>query len=149
MGKFYFKPTREHYGLIKNELARQCNKKGEKIIIRDDLDGEWLWIDNSESLGELETGGKGFTKDRAALNLSVQRWWNDHKKNNFKVTPTLLMETMNGLAKSQLAQSQQVEQFATALNRHIPVYEGMRNEVAELKKTIKELRQEIRGMGKR
>jgi hypothetical protein len=93
---YYFKPTREHFGMIKNELARQCNKKGEKIIVRDDLDGEWFWIDDSEGMmGEMETGGKGLTKDRAKLNMEVQNWWNDMKKTDFKVTPSFLMEKLS------------------------------------------------------
>ena len=47
---YTFKVSREHYGLIKNDLARQCNKKGEKIRVKDNIEGEWLWIDDSESL---------------------------------------------------------------------------------------------------
>lgn len=93
---YYFKVVREHFGMIKNELARQCNDKGEKIVVRDTLDGEWFWIDDSTGmLGEMETGGKGFTKDRAQLNMEVQKWWNDMKKTGFKVTPTFLMEQLN------------------------------------------------------
>ena len=94
--KYYFKPVREHFGMIKNELARQCNERGEKILIRDTLDGEWFWVDDSTGmLGEMETGGKGFTKDRAALNMEVQNWWNDMKKTDFKVTPSFLLEKLN------------------------------------------------------
>ena len=93
--RYYFKPVREHFGMIKNELARQCNEKGEKIIVKDTLDGEWFWIDDSDGmLGEMETGGKGFTKDRARLNMEVQTWWNDMKKTNFKVTPSFLVEQL-------------------------------------------------------
>ncbi|HDK25987.1 MAG TPA: hypothetical protein ENG48_02690 [Candidatus Atribacteria bacterium] len=102
LGKIYFTVSREHYGLIRNELARQCNDKGEKIIIRDDLDGEWFWIDDSNGmLGEMETGGKGFTKSRAGLNLEVQNWWNDMKKTNFKVTPSFLMESLGKIVQVQ------------------------------------------------
>jgi hypothetical protein len=94
--KYLFKPTREHYGLIKNELARQCNKNKEKIIVRDNLDGEWLWVDDSEGmLGELETGGKGITKDRTLINQEVQNWFNDMKKTNFKITPSFIMNKLS------------------------------------------------------
>ena len=117
IGKPYFKPTREHYGMIKNELARQCNKKGEKIIIRDDLDGEWLWIDDSEGmLGELETGGKGFTKDRAGLNLDVQNWYNDHKRHNFKVTPSFILETINGVVQNQVVFDKNIKKHQKVLD---------------------------------
>ena len=93
LGKYIFKPSREHYGMIRNVLAQQCNKNGDKIKVSDELDGEWLWIDDSEGMfGELETGGKGITKDRAGLNRDVQHWFNDHKKHNFKVTPSYIQE---------------------------------------------------------
>lgn len=98
---YKFRPAREHYGLIKNDLAQQCNRKGEKLHISDDLDGEWLWIDDSLNLGELETGGKGVTKDRAVLNIGVQNWWNDHKKHDFKVTPSFIMESITGMIQVQ------------------------------------------------
>lgn len=97
MKRLPFKPAREHYGLIKNDLAVQCNRKGEKIYVRDDLEGEWLWIDDSYALGELETGGK-----KAMIrNVQVQKWWNDNKKHNFTVTPSFLMESISGLIQTQ------------------------------------------------
>lgn len=127
---FYFKPTREHYGLIKNELARQCNKNGEKIIIRDDLDGEWFWIDDSEGqLGELETGGKGFTKDRASLNLDVQKWYNDMKKTNFKVTPSFLLESIGGVVQNQMI-------FDKNIQLHQSVLEDMRDTLRKIQEKL-------------
>jgi hypothetical protein len=131
IGKPYFKPTREHYGMIKNELARQCNKKGEKIIIRDDLDGEWLWIDDSEGmLGELETGGKGFTKDRAGLNLDVQNWYNDHKRHNFKVTPSFILESINGVVQNQVV-------FDKNIVKHQKVLEEMSQTLKLIRESLK------------
>ena len=109
---YEFHPAREHYGLIKNDLAIQCNRKGEKIYIRDNKEGLWLWIDDSESLGELETGGK-----KALLrNIQVQRWWNDNKKYNFKVTPTFLMERMNQVTSNQIMFAQNIEKHMNILN---------------------------------
>lgn len=130
---YYFKPTREHFGMIKNELARQCNKSGEKIIVRDTLDGNWLWIDDSYSLGELETGGKGFTKDRTQLNMEVQNWYNDHKRHNFKVTPTFLLESINKVTQNQLMFNQNFES-------HVEAIQTLSSEVKKLKDVIKELK---------
>jgi predicted transcriptional regulator len=90
---YVFKPTREHYGLIKNDLAIQCNRNGEKIYIRDNLEGEWLWIDDSESLGELETGG---TK-ALVRNVQLQKWWNKKKENNFEIDDDYIKENMKKL----------------------------------------------------
>jgi len=145
LGKYLFKPAREHYGMIKNELARQCNEKGEKIIVRDDLDGEWLWIDDSEGmLGELETGGKGITKDRAGLNLEVQNWWNDNKEHNFKVTPSFLLESLKEQTQlfeitanqiSQVVNNQEI--FDKNISLHQEVLREIRDAIKELKEEIK------------
>lgn len=93
---YIFRPTREHYGLIKNDLAQQCNRNKEKIYIRDDVEGEWLWIDDSFQLGELETGGK----KAMARNVQLQNWWNDQKKHNFEVTPTFILNGFNEIQKT-------------------------------------------------
>jgi hypothetical protein len=131
--KYFFKPVREHFGMIKNELARQCNENGDKIIVRDTLDGEWLWIDDSTGMmGELETGGKGFTKDRAAQNMEVQNWYNDMKRTNFKVTPTFLMESINGVTQNQIM-------FDKNYQSHLKVIKKLGNAVDELRKEIKSL----------
>lgn len=128
--KYFFKPVREHFGMIKNELARQCNKNNEKIIVRDTLDGEWLWIDDSQGmLGELETGGKGFTKDRAAQNIEVQNWYNDMKETNFKVTPSFLLETFGKIAETQVLDKQNIRLHQKVLR--------------EMSETLKEIRDSL------
>lgn len=76
LGAYSFKTSREHYGMIKNELARQYNERGDKMIIRDDRGDGWLWIDDSLSLGELETNEPFVSKQ-------LQDWWNDAKANRF------------------------------------------------------------------
>jgi DNA-binding transcriptional ArsR family regulator len=130
LGKYLFKPTREHYSMIKNELARQYNDKGDKLIIKDDLDGEWLWIDDSESLNELETGGKGITKDRAGLNLNVQNWYNDMKKTNFEVTPTFLIEAIKGITANQIYMDRNTV-------KHFEVLENLNKAINELREELK------------
>jgi len=92
LSKYWFTTSREHYGMIKNELARQYNNKGEKLYIRDDK-GLWLWIDFSHSIHEIETN-----KPKESRN--VQNWLNDHKKHDFKVTPSFTLEAFGKVAKS-------------------------------------------------
>jgi hypothetical protein len=88
---------KEHYALIKNDLAIECNKKREKVHVSDEY-GEWLLIDDSLGQGgELENIGKKAFQ----TNIPMQRWWNDNKKHNFKVTPTFLMESISGLIQTQ------------------------------------------------
>jgi len=84
---YLFTTSREHYGQIKNELAKQYNDKGEKLYIRDDK-GIWMWIDDSHSLSELET-------NKPETSKRVQDWYNDMKKTNFEVTPSFLLENSN------------------------------------------------------
>ncbi|GAH64527.1 unnamed protein product, partial [marine sediment metagenome] len=88
---------KEHYALIKNDLAIEENKRGNIIRIKDDT-GEWLLIDDSlEQGGELETVGKKAYQ----TNIPMQKWWNDNKEHNFKVTPSFLLESINQVTKNQ------------------------------------------------
>lgn len=134
---YTFKPSREHYGIIKNDLAIQCNKSGEKIHIKDDLEGEWLWIDDSLQLGELETGGT-----RALLrNVQVQRWWNDQKKHNFQVTPSFLMESINGLIQAQQMNNDKLNYIAQNYASHVKIVEKLNRLLGEpkIRKHIKKI----------
>ena len=45
-GIYEFKVSREHYALMKNNLAIQCNKNKEKVYVYD-KEGLWFCIDNS------------------------------------------------------------------------------------------------------
>lgn len=88
---YEFTTSREHYGQIKNELAKQYNDKGEKLYIRDDK-GNWMWIDDSHALNELETNEPKVSKQ-------VQDWYNDWKKNNFDLTATDIKTAFMKLSK--------------------------------------------------
>jgi hypothetical protein len=79
---YKFTTLREHFALIKNELARQYNNKKEKLYIKDD-GGIWMWIDHSEGEHELES-------NEVILNKKIQDWYNDQKKTNFEVTPSFV-----------------------------------------------------------
>jgi len=130
---YQFTTSREHYGMIKNELARQYNDKKEKLFIKDN-EGIWLWIDDSHSLKELETNN---TKN----SRGVQNWWNKKKKNEFRVDDDYIQDgfkqTNNMIMKN-----------AEHLNFHA---ENMRSHVEAIKtlsETVKELREEIKNLSK-
>lgn len=122
---YIFKPVKEHYSMIKNELAKQYNRNNEKMIIRDDIEGEWLWIDDSDSLNELET--KNLVRSK-----QVQDWWNDNKKHDFKVTPSFLMESINKIVVNQ-------QIFDKNMSSHLEVLNKISNAIDDLNKTIKQL----------
>jgi len=88
---FEFSVQKEHYALIKNDLAIDHNKKG--IIMRiQDENGEWLLIDDSLGEGgELETTGKKAYEN----NKPLQEWWNIKKKYNFEVTDDFILKNIN------------------------------------------------------
>lgn len=132
--------NREHYALIKNDLAIEHNRKGETLHISDRF-GEWLLIDDSlEEGGELENIGKSAYR----TNIPMQKWWNNQKETGFKVTPQFILDGFNVLTNNQQAQTKDIKDFAIALNKHIPAYEGMEKRVAELVEAIKELKEQIR-----
>lgn len=98
---------KEHYAIVKNDLAKYQNSKG--VIMRiSDEEGEWLLIDDSlEQGGELETIGKKAFNN----NIMVQNWWNDNKKHNFEVTPSFLLETLFKLSQNQTNQSERMNEL--------------------------------------
>lgn len=122
---YKFKPLREHYSLVKNELARECNRNKEKIHIKD-INGEWLVVDFSYSEHELETIGKKAFDN----NIPLQKWWNDHKKHRFEVTPTFVLEAIDGVTKNQTM-------FAKNIEEHMQVLKDMR-------KTLKDIRDDLK-----
>lgn len=129
---FLFKPLvysvkKEHYALIRNDLAIDQNKKGIIMRIKDENGEEWLLIDDSlEQGGELETVGKKAYK----TNIPLQKWWIDHKENNFKVTPSFILNTMNGIQQNQLV-------FDKNMSSHLEVLKKLGTAVDELRKEIK------------
>lgn len=134
---YFFKPCREHYGMIKNELARQYNRKNEKMVIRD-TEGEWLWIDDSETLGELET-------NKLIVSKQMQDWWNNQKGTQFKVTPDFILNCF-AQTQSQLAETRtQLLEYRKQNQEHLKLIKqwqkdnvGWRkNETIKISKDIK------------
>jgi len=107
-----FESVKEHYSLIKNDLAIEHNKKG--IILRiSDEDGEWLLIDDSlEQGGELENVGK----KSLVTNNKMQRWWNEHKATNFDVTPNFILNSLAGLIQVQSMNAENIIKHQNVLD---------------------------------
>lgn len=126
---YTFSTSREHYAIIKNALAIQCNRNGEKIHVFDN--GErWLMVDDSLGQGgELETEGK----NALPVNKQMQDWWNDNKSHGFKVTPTFVMTAIN-------SQRQNLDYYAEHLKSHVASVQELGNSVRELTRVVKELK---------
>lgn len=132
---FNFKPLdftfeKEHYALIKNDLAKECNTKGEIIRISDEK-GEWLLIDDSLGKGgELENTGKS----AFPVSPKMQNWWNDQKKTNFEVTPTKTLEMINQVTQNQIMFAQNIESHIQAIKDISLAVNKLTQKVEELKK---------------
>lgn len=130
LSPYGIKPKREHYGMIRNDLAIQCNRNNEKIVIRDDKEGEWLWIDDSLGIGELETGGtKALVRSK-----QVQDWWNDKKENGFKVTDTFIMNSLAGLIQVQQMNADNIIKHQKVLDEMLLTLKLIQNDLK--KRTI-------------
>lgn len=135
---FEWEFRREHYALIKNGLAIEHNRKGEILRISDE-EGEWLLVDDSLGEGgELETIGKRALQN----NVHLQRWWNDQKNTKFEVTPSFILQTMNGIQKNQVV-------FDKNMASHLEVLKNIGESQRELAETIRTLREEIKNLKER
>ncbi len=132
-GIYEFKVSREHYALMKNNLAIQCNKDKEKIYVYD-KGGLWFCIDNSYNLDEAETLGNNAMID----NLGVQRYFNSHKATNFKVTPEFILECFS---KMFVINNKLEQQISSHLNL---IKEYRKENISWRKKKIKEIRKELK-----
>lgn len=122
---YKFTTSREHYGIIKNELARQYNDKKEKLSIKSEDGGIWLWIDDSLRLGELEN-------NEPVISRKVQNWWNDHRKHNFEVTPSFTLEAIKGLTENAVYNDRNII-------KHFEVLDKIGDKLDELGKAVKKL----------
>ncbi|GAH34208.1 unnamed protein product, partial [marine sediment metagenome] len=126
--QYRFSTSREHYGLVKNELARQYNDRKEKMIIRGEDGKTWLWIDDSKGLSEIETNEPNVSRQ-------VQNFWNDHKKHHFEATPSMVLgaikknaDHLEFHAKNMREHVQAVRDLGTGINKLVKVVEEMRRE---------------------
>ena len=92
---YKFKVSRQHYALIKNSLARQYDKEGNKLYCYTE-EGLWFIIDNSYNLHEAETvhGSTALTD-----NEKVQNWFNGLKET--PITPQQILQMQYNQTKYQ------------------------------------------------
>jgi len=141
----FLKPSRinfqkEHYALIKNDLAIEENRKGNIVRISDE-EGEWLLIDDSlEMGGELENVGKKAYK----TNIPMQKWWNDNKKHNFKVTPSFLLESIHQVTQNQSMFNQNFESHVKSIKQLGNSADANAKAIELLSDCILELKEELK-----
>ena len=129
---YRFTTSREHYGIIKNELARQYNDKKEKMHIKSEDGTIWMWIDDSKGLGELENCDP-------TINRKVQNYWNDHKDNNFKVDASFVLNGFDRLTKSIQQNADNLGYYGENLVSHVSAIQKLGNAVEALQEQVERL----------
>ena len=140
-GNFMVRPARQHYSLIKNCLAIQCNKEGKKINVYNEK-GIWFTIDNSFNLDEAET-----IHPKTALtdSLGIQKYFNEHKETKFEITPKFILNSFNQMIAIQLETNKQLLEYKEQNRQHLSLIKDYRKEnIAWRKGTIKEIKEELK-----
>jgi DNA-binding Lrp family transcriptional regulator len=119
---FQVKTTRQHYALVKNALAIQCNKNNERLNVYNE-NGLWFIIDNSFNLDEAET-----IHPKSALpdNIGIQKYFNEHKELKFEMTPKKVLTMIQGVAANQ-------EMFNQNFSSHVEAIKTLSATVKDLK----------------
>jgi predicted transcriptional regulator len=144
---------KEHFALIKNDLAIEQNRKGEILKVSDE-DGEWLIVDDSLGKGgELETIGK----KALVTNIPMKNWWNENKEDKFfwsspkighafeKTNEMINQVTQNQMMFNQNFEShvQSIKSLGHSAEANAVSVELLSSVVRELKDEITNLRNEI------
>ncbi len=139
---YRFSTSREHYGMIKNELARQYNNKKEKMVIRNESGEAWLWIDDSKGLGELET------KD-PSISRQVQNYWNNHKKNNFEVDADYVKDGFKESAKQIKENAENMAHYGKHVVTHVKLMDRIADRMDLMDEREERLVKAIEGLSKK
>ncbi len=115
---YRFTTSREHYAMVRNELARQYNDKKEKMIIRDESGTSWLWIDHSHGENELET-------NEPVVSRQVQGYWNSHRRQNFKVDADFVVKNFNEASKQIKKNAEDLGYYAENMVTHVSLMKSI------------------------
>lgn len=128
LGKYNFTTKREHIAWVKDNLAIQCNKEGQKIKV---IDKGELWMEVDNSYNQDETEFYKTLNNSALINSNgYNGYYNSHKKTNWKVTPEFILNTMHGIQQNQLI-------FDKNMSSHLKVLKELGEAVKDLRKEIK------------
>lgn len=135
-GKYVFKVSRQHYALIKNALAKQYNRIGQKLHVYDN-GNLWLVIDNSYNLDELEN----LDKDTADIdNRAVQDFFNGVKRYKGAYTPEFIMDSLGNIVNNQASFNNQMVFLKDNLKTHFKVLDNINNSILALKEVLMEMK---------
>ncbi len=130
---YKFTTSREHYGILKNELARQYNDKKKKMEIRSEDGDIWMWIDDSKGLGELENND-------APISRKVQKYWNNQKKHGFEVDASFILNGFNKAGKLIGKNAEHLEFHAENMRSHVDAIKKLSEVVEKLGEKVDNLK---------
>lgn len=132
---YLFHPSKEHYALIRNSLAIQCDKEGKKLSIVD-KGKEWCLCDNSFNLHELET-----VNDNSLVNnLGLQKVLNSYKNTGWKVTPEFTLNAINQVTQNQSMYNKNFESHVSAIKELSSSVRRLTEQVERLEELNRKLR---------
>jgi len=131
---YRFSTSREHYGMVKNELARQYNNNKEKMLIKSEDGSTWLWIDDSKGLGELET-------QEPHISRKVQNFWNSHKKNNFKTDSDFILKNFKESAKQIKKNAKNLDYYGENMASHVRLMKSIDKNLSKQTKFFEEMKE--------
>lgn len=136
--QYIVKTARQHYALIKNCLAIQCNKEHKKINVYNE-NGLWFVIDNSFNFEEAET-----ISPKTALtdNLGIQKYFNEHKETNFEVTPKFILNSFNLLIQDRAYWAEHQKSHVEAIQTLSSEVKRMSGEITRLNEIISSLKKD-------
>lgn len=119
-GQYRLKIASNHYSLVENELAKQYNTTKKQLFVADQT-GQWLIIDNSFNLNELETV---HPVTAVTDNIKVQNFFNSLKQEPFTAYD---FKEMYNVSK----------EYMENLKLHLSVMREMKDTMKEMRDTIK------------
>ena len=141
------KEVNHHYARTDSEICKNAIENKEQIRVFALEDNKLAFVtDDSFGFREDETLHPITAKqDRKSIDKQVNDWRINNPPTNSELSYVALENSKNIgiLIKDKEESTKQLKEFAIALNRHIPAYEGMANFTKQLGNEIKSLRKEI------
>jgi hypothetical protein len=108
---FKFGVTRQHYALIKNELAKDCDDRKEKLKVLAEDGRTWLLVDNSFALHELEAQHQVTARDDSE---KVKAFFNGVREVE-GFTPQFVLGMFKGLIEDRAFHAENMRRHVEAI----------------------------------
>ena len=128
---YRFKCSREHFSHVNNQIARQFNDRKQRIKV--EFDGKFFWIDHSDGVDEEETNDPN-------ISVAANKFYKSQVKTGFKVTPEVVLDTLDKSAKQIKENAENFEEYADNIKSHIAAIKSLGAGVKEQNKIFREIR---------